>query len=223
MSQTLIQGQSAADGIVMGKAIVATTSPGRVDGAEVKSGVKYTVADFYKAVQSTQDQLHLYQQRIQERITESVSQIFNAHLLILNDASFINQIINRIDAGTYVPDAINQVADKYIEIFSNSDNPLFREKVDDLEDLTRRLLDSLSNQARGGVHADYHGRILITPKLFPSDILRFVAEKVEGIILTSGGVTAHISVLARSLEMPLILADASLLGCLLYTSPSPRD
>jgi len=196
----------------MGKAIVIAAQSERVDVAEVEDGAKYTRDDFHQAVRATQEQLRLFQRRIQARITESVSQIFNVHLMILEDDDFIGQINKRIEEGVPVPTAINQVADKYIGIFSQSDTPQFREKVDDLEDLTRRLLDALSKQAHAGEHADYHGRILITPKLFPSDILRYVAEKVEGIILTSGGITAHISVLARSLEMPLVLADASLLA-----------
>ncbi|MFH1709373.1 MAG: putative PEP-binding protein, partial [Planctomycetota bacterium] len=122
------------------------------------------------------------------------------------------KIRQQIEAGTPVQDAINRVTDECSAVFARSANALVREKVEDLEDLTRRLLKNLENRGRAGVDTDYHGRILIAPRLFPSDILRFVAQKAEGIILTSGGVTAHISVLARSLEMPMILADAALLA-----------
>ncbi len=208
MDQRLITGQPAAYGIVMGMATVIDSLPSRVCESHVGS---YTLDDFHQAVRDTQKQLRQFQQRIQERITESVSQIFAAHLMILEDAKYIGQIQKRIEDGTHVPDAINRVTDEYIGIFSQSADPRFREKLDDLEDLRRRLLENLTHQANAGVSTDYHGRILITPKLFPSDILRFVAQRAEGIILTSGGVTAHILVLARSLELPMILADAALL------------
>ncbi|GAK50492.1 Pdp protein [Candidatus Moduliflexus flocculans] len=211
MRQWVITGQPAADGIAMGAAVITAVPLDRLDKNHVGGGRIYTFDDFYQAIWKTEEQLRQFQQRIQERIPESVSQIFAAHLMILEDAEFIGQIQKQIEKGMPVPEAINLVADKYIDRFSQSTAAQFREKVDDLEDLTRRLLANLNNQTDLGANNDYEGRILITSRLFPSDILRFVAQNAEGIILTSGGVTAHISILARSLEMPMILADAALL------------
>lgn len=223
MRQWVITGQPAADGIAMGAAVITTAPLDRLDKNHVGGGGIYTFDDFYQAIWKTEEQLRQFQQRIQERIPESVSQIFAAHLMILEDAEFIGQIQKQIEKGMPVPEAINLVADKYIDRFSQSTAAQFREKVDDLEDLTRRLLANLSNQTDLGANNDYEGRILITSRLFPSDILRFVAQNAEGIILTSGGVTAHISILARSLEMPMILADAALLTDIANGTPLLMD
>ncbi len=211
MEQRLITGQSAADGIVIGTAIVTSAPPEAETATKAALLEKCTLEEFRRAVKETREQLQQFQDSMQERIAESASQIFAAHIAILDDAGFIGKIEKHIEAGTCVAEAINRVVDDYIDIFSNSVNPRFREKVDDLKDITRRLLARLANQTDAALSASYQGRILIVSKLLPSDILRFAAEKAEGIILTSGGVTAHISILARSLEMPMILADAKLL------------
>jgi len=48
---------------------------------------------------------------------------------------------------------------------------------------------------------------VIARELFPSDILKLSSEKVGGIILVTGGVTSHLSILARSLRIPLVIVD----------------
>ena len=220
MEQRLITGLPAADGIVMGTAVLAS-APAGLNDAVVSAAC--TLEDFDRAIRETQEQLHQFQHSMQERIAESASKIFEAHLAILDDAGFIGRIQKQIETGIPVSSAINHIADEYIALFSKSANPRFREKVDDLKDITRRLLARLAKQPDSGFNTSYLGRILITPRLFPSDILRFAAQKGEGIILTSGGVTAHISILARSLELPMILADSTLMADVLPDTPLLMD
>jgi len=219
----LITGQPAADGIAMGMAAMTSALADAADRADAGRQAHYTLDDFHRAVQETRKQLLQFQQSMQERIAESASQIFAVHLAILEDAGFISQIQKQIEDATPVPQAIRRTADEYTGIFSQSANPRIREKTDDLKDVTRRLLAKLSKQADAGMNANYQGRILITPKLLPSDLLQFAAQKAEGIILTSGGITAHISIIARSLEVPMILADAKLLADVAPGTPLLMD
>jgi phosphotransferase system enzyme I (PtsP) len=191
--------------------------------ATTQTQTRCTVEDFERAISETRAQLLEFQQNIKERITESVTRIFAAHLMILEDPVFIGQIRKCIAGGTDVPSAICRIIDEYIGIFSKSADLRTREKVDDIEDLKQRLLNNLALQADPGANSNWQGKILITPCLFPSDLLRFVAQNGEGIILTSGGVTAHISVLARSLAVPMILVDAKLVAELPAGTPLLMD
>ena len=206
-----ITGQPVADGVVMGTAVVVATPSDILTDGLVGDEIKYTLADFLHAVRLTGEQLHAFQQRIHERIAEPTANIFASHLAILEDDAYTGKIRSRIEGGTAVQDAIKGVTAEFVSVFAHSAHLRFREKVDDLNDIARRLLANLAHQADVGLHIDYHGRILITPMLFPSDMLRLVAQRAEGIILTAGGVTAHISVLAQCLEMPMIFASAQLL------------
>jgi phosphotransferase system enzyme I (PtsP) len=50
-------------------------------------------------------------------------------------------------------------------------------------------------------------RIVIALELYPSDVLRLASEDIKGIILVSGGVTSHVAIIARSLQIPLMIAN----------------
>jgi phosphotransferase system enzyme I (PtsP) len=181
------------------------------------------LVDFFHAVEQTRKQLVQFQQSIQERLTETVSQIFAAHLAILDDPEFTGKIQRKIESGTSVVEAVNAIRNDYVAILSQSPHARIKEKVQDLTDLTSRILLNLTCKEGAEPAPDFRGKILILSSLFPSDILRIVAQKTEGVILTAGGITAHISVLARSLDLPLILADAVLVDDIVTGTPLLMD
>ena len=202
----LIVGQPASDGIAIGTAVVVSHAIDDVFRIHVNHARCYSIDDFHRAVQQTKAQLTNFQQQIKERVEEAVLQIFGAHLAILEDKDLIEWIENCIYHGLPVPQAIKEAFEHYIQLFAQSSSPILRDKVQDMRDLSGRLIMNLTGEVNDV--SDYQGRIVITSELLPSDILRYVAQKAEGIIITSGGITAHISILARSLQMPMILADA---------------
>jgi phosphotransferase system enzyme I (PtsP) len=221
--QREITGQSVADGIVMGTAVVLAPPSDSLMVGPVSADAKYTLVDFRRAVRLTRKQLYEFQQRVREGIEETISDIFASHLAIVDDTAFTGEIRNRIERGTAVQDAIKGVTNEFVTLFAHSTILRFREKSDDLNDIARRLLLNLAHQADVGMDTDYHGRILITPMLFPSDMLRIVAQRAEGIILTTGGVTAHISLLAQSLETPLVFANVQLMQGVTTGTPLLMD
>jgi len=209
-----IRGQPASEGVALGTAMINTDSAvftAPLDGP-------WTGEDFEKALDRTREQLARFQNAIQERVAEQVSQIFAAHLAILDDSRFSGRMRDLIRAGTSVGTAVKQVWAECNAVFSHSPDPRIREKTQDLSDLAGRILRNLGGLGPS-IAADYSGRILITSRLYPSDILRWVAQNVEGVILTGGSVTAHITVLARSLDLPLVLADAAQIGLISDGTP----
>ena len=54
---------------------------------------------------------------------------------------------------------------------------------------------------------DYQDKIVIARELFPSDALKLFSQKIKGIILLSGGATSHVAILARSLNIPLVVTN----------------
>jgi phosphotransferase system enzyme I (PtsP) len=133
------------------------------------------------------------------------SLIFNAHLLILKDASFSGEMQRLIEQGTPADRAVTGVVNDYIHLFSKSRNPRLQEKVLDVKDLGHRLLRNL--QQHGEDQGDYAGQILVAKELLPSDVLKFAAQNVEGIVIVQGGVTSHISILASSLRVPMVFVE----------------
>ncbi|MBU2630176.1 MAG: phosphoenolpyruvate--protein phosphotransferase, partial [Proteobacteria bacterium] len=140
-----------------------------------------------------------------QRLPESASLIFTAHFMILKDKNFIGKMEGMMDEGNFPCEAIRKVAAKYIAIFSSSPHAYMREKAQDVEDLCVRILN---NFEAGDEDKHYEkGSIAIARQVYPSDILKFVSAGIQGVILASGGVTSHVTILARSLQLPLIIAE----------------
>ena len=86
-----------------------------------------------------------------------------------------------------------------------SNNAYMREKVNDIEDLAVRLINNMLS--RGDEADAYKDHVVVTQGLFPSDLLKLSSEGISAVVLVGGGVTAHLSILARSLNIPTIIVS----------------
>jgi len=200
----LIRGTQVVEGIVLGHAYqVQESSSNANQPTAQKNSYGGTMEDFDDAIAQTEQQLEQLQKRLEEELADVASLIFSAHLLMLRDEGFSGEMANLIRNGSAPSQAVNQVADNYIKIFASSNNPRMREKVLDIKDLKHRILENLlsDKSAHGG---GYHGQIVITDELLPSELLKLTTQNAAGLVLYGGGVTAHVSVLASSLRIPLI-------------------
>jgi phosphotransferase system enzyme I (PtsP) len=171
-----------------------------------QSDTVYYPQDFQRALEATTEQLHTLQNKFTQRLPESASLIFTTHFMMLKDPSFSGRMTELIEQGTPPLLAVSQVAGYYINLFSASPHGYIREKANDVEDLSLRIMRNLKNPDRMDDIFDSKS-IVIASQLYPSDILKLVADDVQGIILFGGGLTAHISLLSRSLQIPLVITD----------------
>jgi phosphotransferase system enzyme I (PtsP) len=201
-----IKGRVASEGFAFAEAVVVDRERflGQVLHLDVDRA--YTMADFHRAAALTESQLRNVQRILEEKLSEDTSLIFTSHLLILRDRSFSGAITNLIEAGESPPAAVLKVAKHCIDLLSQTENAYIREKAQDLKDLTLRLLGNLVSAEEDG--STWHDRIVVARDLYPSDLLQMSSEGVAGLVLVSGGVTSHLSILARSLRIPLVIVDA---------------
>lgn len=209
LQSSMFRGQTVSPGCALGQAQVMK----RIAAARVielqrqQSEPDGGVQAFDQAVEITMRQLQEGQKRLGQRLPEAASLIFESHLMMLKDNGFVGRIRERIGADVTAGRAIAEVAAEYINIFESSDHDYLREKARDVEDLALRLIDHLSpgtleEQPEGEAH------IVIARELLPSDILRIAQSNAKGIVLVSGGSTAHVSLLVRSLGIPMIIAGS---------------
>ncbi len=201
----MIEGQVASPGYAFAPATMFDKSHGALVSVEIDTEIKYSLSDFHQAIQSTADQLNELQHRFAQRLPESASLIFTAHLMILKDFRFAGEMEKLVESDLPPPVAIKKVADHYVELYSASAHAHIREKAHDVRDLAGRILRNLVHHVEEDPFLS-ENRIVIAPELYPSDILKLASEDVKGIILVSGGITAHVSILARSLQIPMIIA-----------------
>jgi len=205
-SLKFIRGQSASEGIAQGPITFFKKSHVAFLSGDTHRHESYTVEDFHQAVRQTSRQLADLQSRLAERLPESASLIFTAHFMILKDPKFIDRIVHQIAEGVTPPDAVRNVARHYINVFASSSHAYIREKVSDMEDLAGRILKNLFRRT-AEKQENEKGKIVVAAELYPSEILKMASEEVQGVILVKGGITSHVSILARSLKIPLVIAD----------------
>lgn len=200
----LVQGRGGGHGVVCG---LSTRINHYLHASEGEAGRHngLTEADFDRALAETERQLLDMQRTLRDRLHEAASLIFDAHVLMLKDEAFSGKIRQRIRGGYNPWAATVEAVRAYAKAFADSPLPAFREKVLDVEDLGRRLLNNLAPDAAGdGI--DYKGRIIVAEEVLPSDLLKFSVEGVTAILLLGGGQTSHVAILARALRIPLVFA-----------------
>jgi phosphotransferase system enzyme I (PtsP) len=199
-----VHGQVGAEGLALGEAVLIR-QPSLAEIRALIGSVALELPDFRRAVDATEKQIEHLEKLAGERLSDVTAVIFSAQLMMLRDQSWLGAMEEQIATGTPPAEAVYRVLLNYVEIFDRMDNAYMREKRYDVMDVGRRLLANLSGHR--AVESRMEGRIAIAAELLPSDVLKLGLEKIGGIVLLSGGVTSHVAVLARSLDLPLIFVD----------------
>lgn len=202
---SFIEGESTSKGIAIGAATVTARYTMDLSKIAATLDPKISRGRFEKALKDTEEELEELQITLGTDHEDIAGLIFNAHLLMLKDESFSGKMMLLMDQGKSAADAVLDTVNIYVKLFAGSENPRLKEKVQDVLDLGHRLL--LNLQPGDRVVHDYKNQIIIAVDLMPSDVVRFAVQRAEGIVLLRRGITAHIAILARSMEIPMIQAD----------------
>ena len=200
-----LKGKTASRGYAYGKAALAVG----VERFHEISGhtfeKRYDLGDLNKALVKTEKELESLQKAVEDKLSDAASMIFTAHLLILKDKSFIAAMTGAVTKGRNAPEAVIQAGQKYIALFSANPDPYMKEKAHDIEDLVTRIIRNLAGK-EAKLPTVRH-RIVVAEDLYPSDLLKLSSEGVRGVVLLRGGVTSHVSILARSLQLPMVIVS----------------
>lgn len=141
-------------------------------------------------------------------LTESEINIFETHLLILNDSSFKNKILEKINkkkvsAERALIDTVEDVA----KHFENLTDIYFKERAGDFRDIGQRVLQYLiETKTNGTIESEVkNGSILVAKDIGPSFISMLYKNKIAAIVTEKGGETSHLVILAKSLGIPAVV------------------
>ncbi len=201
---TTVSGKGISDGMARGVAVALGDRTAQLEPViHLHIDPETAARRFETALSQTYKQLEELQREVDDNLSDVARLIFSSHLLMLKDEEFTGQMMAEIRAGMPPEKAVATVVNKYVEIFARSKNSRVAEKSQDVKDLGHRLLRNLS----GGVDddGDYSHQIIVANELYPSELIKAYAQHAEGAVLMDGGMTAHISILARSLGFPIVL------------------
>jgi phosphotransferase system enzyme I (PtsP) len=200
-----LRGISTDSGIAFGRAFTMGNNHNSLFLRAEDDDYGTTLSHFLQSLSDTILQVEELQQQMEKDHSDVASMIFSTHLLMLNDSSFSGEMTNLINTGDSPSGAIVTIVNKYVTIFKDSNNPRLQEKVQDIKDLGHRLLRNLSRKESD--EGDYSGQVVIARELLPSELIKITAQQAEALVLFGGGATAHITILAKSLGVPIIFTD----------------
>ena len=144
--------------------------------------------------------------------------ILNTHLAMLCDEDFINQVLKDVEEEKLnVESLLNKKLEEYAKILAASPNTYIRERALDIKDAFEGVFDKLltSREKISRFKNVPKNSIIIARDIMPSEALALKEAQVKGIIMEEGGVTGHISIIARSWSIPMLV---SVVHCTNYTS-----
>ncbi len=132
-------------------------------------------------------------------------EVLETYKMFAYDEGWGRRINEAIDSGLTAEAAIERVRQRMQMRMRQIDDPLLQDRMHDLDDLSNRLLRIVSGQlgtaAQAGMPQD---AILIARNLGPAELLEYDRRKLKGVILEEGSLTAHVTIVARAMGVPMI-------------------
>ncbi len=159
---------------------------------------------FRRAVKQSAAELGGLGERLSARMPEFDSGIIDAHRMMLEDHGFTRAVESAIDEGLAAEPALKQVVEEYVERFVRMSDGYLRDRAIDVKDVGLRILRNLLGVAEPERPLDKDS-VLVAEELTLSDLALIEHEHLNGIVLATGGVTSHASILAKSFEIPTVV------------------
>lgn len=207
-----LTGISIFEGIVVAKAYMRRKKKEVIKLYKVHPAmIEDEMKRFQEALCDTKQEIKSLIESLTGKVNQNDIKILNSHLMILEDPLFLSDITNKIRIEMINAEKIVEtVVQKYVGMFKALNDPAFREKAIDIEDVGEKLIQNL--QGLTGEKEDIDNKILIAKDLKPSDLLRYHNDGITilGIVTETGGETSHVAILAKTMGIPTILGVKNL-------------
>ena len=212
--EKILRGIAVSGGVCRGKIVVLGKVHDTIPRREIsEADVPQEIQRFEHALLQTRRQVLEVKRKVNEAMGAKDASIFDAHLLVLEDPTLIDEVIRLIqEQRVNAEHAFRQVAEKYAATLSSMDDEYLRERAADLRDVTARVLDILLGRTdETALHKLKESCIIISEDLSPSTTALLDKKMVLGFATDIGSKTSHTAIMARSLEIPAVvgLHDAS--------------
>ena len=215
MNELILKGVAAAPGIAAGFAFILGKQDFIVPPrAIMEKEIPIEIARFEEALIKTREEILAIQKKMTAVFNGLHAQIFDAHILVLEDQIFIEEVIKRIKEEKFSAEYIFfEILKKYLKMFSNIEDEYLRERVGDINDVGRRILKNLIDENKlHELDRLTEELIIVSHDLSPSDTASMYNKNILAFVTDMGGRTSHTAIMAKSLGVPAIvgLKDATL-------------
>ncbi|MEE9191903.1 MAG: phosphoenolpyruvate--protein phosphotransferase [Candidatus Aerophobetes bacterium] len=206
------KGIAASPGIAVGKAYILEKEEYCILEYKIKKEeVEGELERFEVAVESSKKDLGKIKKRVEEELGEKEAYIFQAHLYILEDPLFVQDITKRIRRQRLNAEAAVRRTLKVFEAkFASARAEFIRRRFGDVEDVGEHILRNLLKRPTLTLSHLKEKIIVVANDLAPSDTASMQKSNILGFATNVGGRTSHSAIMARSMEIPAVVGLGSI-------------
>jgi len=175
--------------------------------------VEHTVADdieaerarVYGAFRKMREQIDNMAKEAEFGIAGEHQEILETYRMFAYDEGWSRRINAAIDSGLTAEAAIERVQQRTRARMQEIDDPLLKERMHDLEDLSNRLLRIVSGRMGTAAQTGLtHDAVLIARNLGPAELLEYDRRRLKAVLLEEGSLTSHMVIVARAIGVPVL-------------------
>ncbi|WND01376.1 phosphoenolpyruvate--protein phosphotransferase [Temperatibacter marinus] len=194
-------GMRLVDGVAAGVAVFHNPK------VEITSTVAFSAAEEHQKLEKALATLRLQLSDMMDRTESLVAEtrdVLEAFSMFAHDRGWHNKLKEAVESGLTAEAAVVRVHQQNQERMKGIRDPYIKERLQDLEDLSNRLIRIIQ-----GVEDDIHetlseDSILIARTLSATDLLDYDVQYLKGILLEEGSPTSHTTIIARAMDIPVL-------------------
>ena len=209
MSSFSIHGVSVSNGIAIGKANLISNALLEVVRYEIsKNEIPNEIKRLSKAISDVRKDLLKIKKQLQKDSSEDFSAFIDTHLMILADKNFSEKPKKIISEDSCNAEwALKKQMDFFVNKFEKIKDEYIKERKNDVIQVVERILKVLLGHPRQTNQINNESStILVAHDISPADALQFKKHQYAAFLTDMGGSTSHTAILARSLNIPSIVA-----------------
>jgi phosphotransferase system enzyme I (PtsI) len=209
MSTFNIHGVSVSNGIAIGKALLISNALLEVVHYQINNDeVPNEIKRLSRAINDVKKDLFKIKKQLQKDSSEEFSAFIDTHLMILADKNFSDKPKEIIAKDSCNAEwALKKQMDFFVSKFELIKDEYIKERKNDVIQVVERILKVLLGHPYQTNHiSNESSTILVAHDISPADALQFKKHQYAAFLTDMGGSTSHTAILARSLNIPSIVA-----------------
>ena len=203
----IYKGIATFSGIAIGKVLYYSRGEYQIRQCLV-SNIKKEISDFQEARLQAVHKLHeLYE--ASRLLNEQEARAFLRQIKLLESESYQNAI-----EGSIAHEKVNAAyavminRDELVETFRNLEEPVIRRRINDMQEISNRLIQILGGAAIR-INLGDEPVILVAEALSPTEIMEMDKDKLLAVVMHHGSTVSHASIMAKTMEIPTLVDIAA--------------
>mgnify|MGYP002862809824 CR=1 FL=1 len=205
-----LKGIATSSGIAIGK--VYKLEQPNVVISEGKRDTAEELKAFQDALEKTIKDIEQIKERASASLKPEELAIFDAHLMMVQDPEYQDQIVNMIKDGSNADQATKTVSDMMVGMFESMEDAYFKERAADIKDVSFRLLCNLLGLTIPDLTAIDEEVIIVAEEMTPSDTAQLNKKYSLGFVTEIGGKTSHAAIMAVALGLPAVVGCTGIMS-----------